>query len=90
MTPQAIAKLSEETNRRLVAAVEVLAVRAGVADTLDELRAYRPSVKAPAMSMVRERELLAATLEAIGARLGEEREAPDAVTPPPSRRNRAA
>lgn len=90
MTPQAIARLNEETNRRLVQAIEVLAEKAGAADSLDALRAFRPSIKQPAMSMVRERELLAAALEEITRRLGEEREAADVVTPPPSRRNRAA
>lgn len=90
MTPQAMARLNEQTNRRLVEAIEALAEKAGISDALDALRAYRPSVKAPAMSMIRERELLATALEEIAVRLGEEREAPDEVTPPPSRRHRAA
>jgi hypothetical protein len=86
MTPEALARLNEQTNRELVAAVEHLAARAGVSSSLDALRAFRPSVKAPAMSMMQERRILIAALNQISDRLGEERDAPLAVTPPPSRR----
>jgi hypothetical protein len=88
MTPQAMARKTEESNARLVAAVNRLAARVNVSDALDALRMHKPNIKNPAMSMLRERELLADALEAIDSRLSAEADPiiAAATTPPPSRR----
>jgi hypothetical protein len=88
MTPQALARKTEESNARLVGIVNRLALRVHVADALDALRLHKPNIKNPAVSMLRERELLADALEAVLSRLEAEidPEVSIATTPPPSRR----
>lgn len=83
MTPQALARLTEQSNRRLVTKVTALARRLGVTDALDALDGYKPNIKNPAQSMLRERELLEGVIDAITRRLDQEDD--PGYTPPPSR-----
>lgn len=87
-TAQAIARLTELSNRRLVDQICQLAQRYGVTDPLDVLTSYKPNIKDPAQSMLRERELVSAVLDAVLVQMGAD-SAPGAAAPPPPRRTAA-
>lgn len=87
MTPQALARLTEQSNRKLVELITRLARNVDAVPALDALDRYKPNIKNPAASMLRERELLCMVLEEILVKLEVEAASPLTMTPPPSRRN---
>lgn len=91
MTPQALARKTEESNARLLAAATRIATRLNIGSSLDALQAHKPNIKNPAVSMLREREILVEVLDAIDAQLEADADPAVAlsVTPPPSRRKAA-
>lgn len=89
MTPEALARLTQQSNRALVDTISRLAGRLGAAaPELDALRAIKPSTRQPAATMLRERQALVSVVEAIDAAVAALLEAPPAEPAhetPPSR-----
>jgi hypothetical protein len=87
MTPQALARLTEISNRKMVSQITRMARRFGVTEAMDALDRYKPNIKNPAQSMLRERELLSVVLDEVLERMGaDETSVP---LPPPPRRARS-
>ncbi|MEI8164934.1 MAG: hypothetical protein WCG26_01085 [Chloroflexales bacterium] len=89
MTPQALARLTELSNRTLVDQVTRIARRFGVTDALDTFDRFKPNIKNPAASMLRERELLSKVLEEVLVRLAADDAAASSPPPIPPRRTRS-